>query len=66
VIHMARRLTFEEAWRLGESLPPIRQIGRPLLTQTEWQQLSRCRRLIAWLQLRYPLKAKERRRLGLD
>jgi len=53
---MRRRLTFEEAVRLGDSLPPIGLIGRPPLTRGEWEQLSWWRRFVARLQFRHPLE----------
>jgi hypothetical protein len=56
---MPRRLTFEEAARIGESLPPIGLIGKAPLTRSEWEQLSRWRRLVAWFQLRHPLSCDQ-------
>jgi hypothetical protein len=40
-----RRLSLEEAWELGQTLPPI---GRPfkMLSRSEWERLPRWRRLL--------------------
>jgi len=55
---MSRRLTFEEARRLGESLPMQRWLDparlKPLMPRSEWEQLPRWRRLLDRLLLRDP------------
>ena len=57
---MPRRLTFEEALRLGDSLPqslwrdPV--TGKPSLSRSQWERLPRWRRILDRLQLRHPPK----------
>jgi hypothetical protein len=64
---MPRRLTFEEAVRLGESLPPLSRAFEPLMSRSEWEQLPRWRRLLDRLRLRHPPKGYgEPRRLRDD
>lgn len=57
---MSRRLTFEEAWRLGESFPKSTWLNsvtfKPLMSRREWEQLPRRRRLLDRLLFRHPPK----------
>ena len=41
-----RRLSLEEAWDLGQSLPHIRGVFRPMMPRSEWEQPPRWRRLL--------------------
>ncbi len=47
---MGRRLTFDEAMKLGESLPKNLCLNsvtfKPLMSRSEWEQLPRWRRLL--------------------
>lgn len=38
-----RRMSLEEAWDLGQSLPPL---FKPVLPRSEWERLPRWRRLL--------------------
>ena len=51
-----RRLSLEEAWDLGQSLPPIRQLFKPMMPRSEWEQLPWRRRLLDRMLLRQPPK----------
>lgn len=46
----------EEAWDLGQSLPPIRPIFKPLMPRSKWEQLPRRRRLLDRMLFRHPPK----------
>ncbi len=66
---MPRRLTFEEAWRLGDSLPQSLWLDprtfKPSMSRTEWERLPRRRRALDRVLFRQPPKGYGEPRGGL-
>ncbi len=57
---MARRMTIEEGLEFGRSLPVDLWLswrtGKPLMSRSDWDQLSRWRRFSDWVRGRHPPK----------